>query len=200
MKGFAKLGVVVLFVAGLLFVSSAPTLAGEPTDAIRSAIDRGVEILKTAKLNDTKERAQVIDRLRPIVYPLFDFREMGQRSLGPQWRSISADQQNEFVTVFTKLLETSYADKIVLYEGQQVLYSGETMDGDFATVSTWLIAKDKQKYSVVYRVHKVDGKWRIYDVVVEDISLVNNYREQFRRALSKGSFGQLLATMKEKSA
>jgi phospholipid transport system substrate-binding protein len=199
MKGVAKLIVVLLFTAGLLFVNVGRTWAGEPTDAIRSAIDRGVEILKTANVTDTKERAQVIDRLRPIVYPLFDFREMAMRSLGSQWRSIGADQQTEFVTVFTKLLERSYADKIVLYGGQQVLYLGENIDGDFATVNTWLIAKDKQKYSVVYRLHKVDGKWRIYDVIVEDISLVNNYREQFRRAIAKGSFGQLLATMKEKA-
>lgn len=183
----------------LLAANCRWALAGEPTEAIRGAIDRGVEILKNAKLGDRKERAQVIDRLRQIVYPQFDFREMAMRSLGSHWRAIDAQQQKEFVAVFTKLLEKNYADEIDLYDGQQVIYTGETIDGVYAVVDSRLIGKDKQKYSVNYRLHKVDGKWRIYDVVVENISVVNNFREQFNRTILNSSFSQLLITMKQKA-
>ena len=174
--------------------------AGEPTEAIRDAVNRGVDVLKDGKLRDAKERAQLVERLRPIVYPVFDFREMAMRSLGAHWRQINPEQQNEFVAVFTKLLEKTYANQVDLYNGQQVNYTGETNDGDFATVTTQLIAKDKQKYSVVYQLHKLDGKWRIYDVVAENFSIVNNYREQFNRTILKTSFPALLDTMKQKAS
>jgi phospholipid transport system substrate-binding protein len=174
--------------------------AGEPTDAIRSAVDQGVEILKKAKLDSQKQRARVIDRLRQIVYPLFDFNEMAMRSLGPHWRRINAQQQKEFVSTFTALLEKTYADQIDLYDGQEVVYTGESVDGDYAQVDSRIIDKNGQTYSVAYRLHKVDGKWRIYDVIAENISLVNNYRSQFSRVIAKSSFEELLKTMKEKAS
>lgn len=174
-------------------------VAGEPTEAIRSAIDRGVDVIKGANLRDRKQRNEAIERLRPIVYPLFDFKEMAMRSLASHWRSIDGQQQSEFVGVFTRLLERTYADQIDLYNGQQVVYRGERIDGDYVEVDTQLIASDKQRYSLVYRLHRVDGKWRIYDVVAEGVSIVSNYRAQFARALNKSSFASLLDTMKQKA-
>lgn len=172
--------------------------AGEPTEAIRGAINQGVEILKSAKLDNQKQRSQVIDRLRQIVYPLFDFNEMAMRSLGAHWRKLTPEQRKQFVATFTALLEKTYADQIDVYDGQQVLYTGENIDGNYAQVESRIIDKKGQSYSVVYRLHRVDGKWKIYDVVAENISLVNNYRSQFNRVLSKSSFDELLATMKQK--
>ena len=173
--------------------------AGEPTEAIRGAVNQGVEILQNAKLDSQKQRAQVIDQLRQIVFPLFDFNEMAKRSLGANWRRANPQQQKEFVLTFTALLEKTYADQIDLYNGQKVVYSGESIDGDYAQVDSRIIDKDGQTYSVVYRLHKVDGKWKIYDVVAENISLVNNYRSQFNRVIAKSSFDDLLKTMKEKA-
>lgn len=172
--------------------------AGEPTDAIRTAIDQGVDILRNAKLDNTKQRAEVIDRLREIVYPLFDFNEMAKRSLGAHWRRLNAQQQKEFTTAFTQLLEKTYADQIDLYDGQKVAYIGETIDNDYAQVNTKVIAKNAQAYSVDYRLHRVDGKWRIYDVVAENISIVNNYRSQFNRVIVNSSFEELLKRIKNK--
>jgi phospholipid transport system substrate-binding protein len=174
--------------------------AGEPTEAIRGAVSQGVEILKNAKLDNPKERARVIDRLRQIVYPLFDFNEMSMRSLGANWRRLSPQQQKEFVSTFTALLEKTYADQIDLYNGQQVVYTGENIDGNYAQVESRIIDKNNQTYSVVYRLHKVDGKWKIYDVVAENISLVNNYRSQFNRVIARSSFEELLRTMKEQAS
>ena len=181
----------------ILLFSGKAANAGEPTEAIRGAVNQGVEILKSAKLDNQKQRVQVIDRLRQIVYPLFDFNEMAMRSLGPNWRRLNPQQQKEFASTFTALLEKTYADQIDLYDGQQVVYAGESVDGDYARVDSRIIDKKGQTYSVAYRLHKVDGKWRIYDVVAENISLVNNYRAQFNRVIAKSSFEELLKTMKQ---
>jgi phospholipid transport system substrate-binding protein len=188
-------------IAALMVVgSSRIAAAGEPTEAIRSAVSQGVEILSNAKLDNQQERAQVIDRLRQIVYPLFDFNEMSMRSLGANWRRLTPQQQQEFVSVFTALLEKNYADQIDLYNGQKVVYTGESIDGNYAQVDSRIIDKNNQTYSVVYRLHKTDGKWKIYDVVAENISLVNNYRSQFNRVIARSSFEELLRTMKEQAS
>jgi phospholipid transport system substrate-binding protein len=180
------------------FLSNGVVAAGEPTEAIRNAVNQGVEILKSAKLDNQKQRTQVIDQLRQIVYPLFDFNEMAMRSLGAHWRKLTPEQRKQFVSTFTALLEKTYADQIDVYDGQQVVYTGESIDSNYAQVDSRIIDKKGQSYSVAYRLQSVDGKWKIYDVVAENISLVNNYRSQFNRLLSKSSFEDLLATMNQK--
>ena len=184
----------------MLVYSGKSANAGEPTEAIRGAVNQGVEILKNAKLDGQKQRSQVIDRLRQIVYPLFDFNEMAMRSLGANWRRLTPQQRKEFVATFTALLEKTYADQIDLYNGQQVVYTGENIDGDYAQVDSRIIDKNGQTYSVIYKLHRVDGKWRIYDVVAENISLVNNYRAQFNRVIAKSSFEELLKMMKQQAS
>jgi phospholipid transport system substrate-binding protein len=183
----------------MLFFVALPLHAGAPTDEIRTAIDRGVQILKSAKLDTSKDRAPVIAQLREIVYPLFDFEEMAKRSLGSHWRRLGPQQQEEFVTAFTELLETTYADKIDLYEGQRVEYVGETIDKNYAEVNTRVIGKGGESYSVDYRLHQIGGKWRIYDVVAENISLVNNYRSQFNRVVVNSSVEELIKRIKQKT-
>ena len=190
---------VCIFAVLMVVWSGRPANAGEPTEAIRDAVNQGVEILNKAKLDNQKQRAQIIDRLRQIVYPLFDFNEMAMRSLGANWRRLNPQQRQEFVSTFTALLEKTYADQIDLYNGQKVVYSGESIDGNYAQVDSRIIDKDGQNYSVVYRLHRVDGKWRIYDVVAENISLVNNYRSQFNRVIARSSFEELLKTMTQKA-
>jgi phospholipid transport system substrate-binding protein len=186
-----------VFVLMILLWSSARVFAGTPTEEIRAAVTQGVDILKSARLDDPTQRTEVINRLRAIVYPLFDFREMAKRSLGSHWRRINRQQQEEFVASFTDLLEKTYADKIDLYDGQKVTYAGETIDKDFAVVSTKLIGKN-QSFSVDYKLQLVDGKWKIYDVVAENISLVNNYRSQFNRILANSSFDDLIQKIRSK--
>jgi phospholipid transport system substrate-binding protein len=183
----------------MLFFVALPLHAGAPTDEIRTAIDRGVQILKSAKLDTSKDRAPVIAQLREIVYPRFDFEEMAKRSLGSHWRRLDPQQQKEFVTAFTELLETTYADKIDLYEGQRVEYVGETIDKNYAEVNTRVIGKGGESYSVDYRLHQIGGKWRIYDVVAENISLVNNYRSQFNRVVVNSSVEELIKRIKQKT-
>jgi phospholipid transport system substrate-binding protein len=193
-----KLSVHLVLALSLMLCLAMPAVAGEPTDAIRAAIDQGVDILRNAKLDNSKQRSEVINRLREIVYPLFDFNEMAKRSLGAHWRRLNPQQQKEFVAAFTELLEKTYADQIDVYQGQKVAYTGETIDKDYAQVSSKVIAQNGQSYSVDYRLHRVDGKWRIYDVVAENISIVNNYRSQFNRVIVNSSFEELLKRIKNK--
>ena len=187
------------FVLGIFVISGfVPASAGEPTEQIRFAINKGVQILQEARLDVKKDRPKIIQRLREIVYPLFDFKEMAKRSLGSHWRQLNSKQQEEFSTLFTNLLEKSYADKIDLYDGQKVIYTQEDVDKDYAQVDTKVMGKNGEYFSVNYKLQRVDGKWRIYDVVVEAISLVNNYRSQFHRVIVNSSFQELIEKLKEK--
>ena len=187
-----------LFVLLILLSTSSRVFAGTPTEEIRTAVNQGIEILRGANLDDGRQRAEVIQRLRTVVYPLFDFREMAKRSLGSHWRRLNRQQQEEFVASFTELLEKTYADKIDLYDGQKVAYAGETIDKDFAVVNTKITGKN-QSFSVDYKLQLVDGKWKIYDVVAENISLVNNYRSQFNRILANSSFDDLIQRIRSKT-
>lgn len=194
-----KLTLCLLLSLTILFFSSRSATAGEPTEEIRNAINQGIEILNEAKRDKRKQRVETINRLRKIVFPLFDFNEMAKRSLGSHWRRLDPQQQKQFVSVFTELLEITYADKIDLYEGQKVSYTGEAVDKDYAQVETKVIGKNSQSYAVDYKLHRVGGKWRIYDVAAENISLVNNYRSQFHRVIVNSSFEELLKRIQEKS-
>ncbi len=190
----------VFFAAILVLWSSRAGAAGEATEEIRGAVNQGVLILKRTNLNDKKQKREAIDQLREVLYPLFDFEEMAKRSLGSEWRRLEPQKQKEFVSIFTRLLEKTYADKINLYNGQRVVYAGETVDKDSTQVDTKILDNKGQAFSVVYKLHRVDGKWKIYDLVVENISLVNNYRSQFRRVIVNSSLEELMEKMKEKAS
>jgi len=190
-----------LFLAAIvLLLSPRSSPAGEPTEQIRAAIDRGVEVLNEAKPDGAKAKPETIHRLKQVVYPLFDFEEMARRSLGTHWRRLPPERQKEFVALFTELLERTYANSINLYDGQKVIYTGETVDGDYAEVSTKIITKKGEAFSAVYKLRRVDGKWKVYDVVAEGISVVNNYRSQFNRVIVNLSLEDLMKTLREKTA
>lgn len=172
-----------------------PAPAGEPTEKIRTIVQSGVQVLETPNLSK-KER---VNRLRELVYPLFDFTEMAKRSLGPQWRRLTAAQQQEFVRVFREFLENVYAGQIDLYNGQKVVFSRELMDGRYAEVDSKVIDQKGEQYSVQYRLLQTEGGWKVYDIVVENVSLVNNYRSQFQRILTGSSYEELLKRLKQKA-
>jgi phospholipid transport system substrate-binding protein len=189
-----------LFVAAILPLLSPPSASpGEPTEAIRAAVNRGVEILNGAKTDGGKEMAGTIGRLKKVVYPLFDFEEMAKRSLGAHWRRLDPQRQKEFVTLFTDLLEKTYANSINLYDDQKVVYTGETIDQDYAEVGTKIVSKKEEAYSADYKLHRVAGKWKVYDIVAEGISVVNNYRSQFNRVIVNSSVEELMKKLKEKT-
>ena len=165
---------------------------------MRSTIDEVLKILNNPNLASSAAKEERRRRLRQVIYPRFDFAEMARRSLGSTWRRISPVEQQEFVRLFTQLLEESYVNNIESYHGDKILYGRETQEQEYAEVDTKLITKRGEEIAVNYKLHKIDGDWMVYDVVIENISLVNNYRAQFTRLLAKSSFAELLDTIREK--
>ena len=172
--------------------------AGVPTDQVRSTIDEVLKILNNPNLASQAAREERRSRLRQVIYRRFDFAEMARRSLGPTWRRISPAEQEEFVRLFTELLEESYVNNIESYHGEKILYGREIQEQEYAEVNTKLVTKRGEEIAVNYKLHKVDGDWMVYDVVIENISMVNNYRAQFTRLLAKSSFAELLDRIREK--
>jgi len=176
-------------------VSAAAAASG---DRIRETVDKLLTILKDPQLKGESKKTERRQKLKEVIGERFDFPEMAKRSLGSEWRRRSPEEQKEFVRLFTELLEQAYLDKIESYNGEKVQYLKEREDKDNAEVATKIIDNKGQEFSVNYRLHNVNGDWKVYDVVIEDISLVSNYRSQFNRVVAKGSFEELLTRMKEK--
>ena len=138
--------------------------------------------------------------MRSLIHSRFDFSEMARRSLGSHWKSLSRDEQREFVEVFTGLLEGTYTATIESYSSEKILYKRETREENYAQVDTRLITKRGEEVSINYRLHLFDGEWKVYDVVIENISLINNYRSQFSRVLADSPFDELLRRMRDKQS
>ncbi len=182
----------------LMLLPPSPIRAGEPTEGIRAAIDKGLAILNDESLG-TNGNNEHMERLREIVRPLFNFKEMARRSLGRHWRDMTPEDRTEFVAVFADLLEMTYAEKIDLYKGGEVSFIREVVDEDYARVDSKVKDNKGTDYSVSYRLLREDGDWRIYDVVVENVSLINNYRAQFGRIIRKSSYKELVERIRQKS-
>jgi phospholipid transport system substrate-binding protein len=183
----------------LLVLSMSAALAGAastPADQIQQTINKVLDVLKDPSLkNDKKSRLQ---RLKGIVEPQFDFAEMGKRSLGAQWQRRTPEEQREFVNLFTDLIENSYIDSIDSYDGEKVVVTNQKQDQNYAEVSTKIVTKKGEEYSVNYKLMNGNNGWKIYDVVIEEISLVNNYRSQFGRIISQSSYEDLMRKMRQK--
>jgi phospholipid transport system substrate-binding protein len=167
------------------------------TDQIRAAVEKVVAILRDPYLKPDARKNERQTKLRQAIEPNFDFEEMAKRSLGSHWQSRSPEEQARFVTLFTHLLEASYLDKIESYVGEKFLYLRETQEGGFVEVATKIIDQGEE-VAINYKLHSADGSWKIYDVLIENISLVNNYRSQLNRILATASFDELLTRLQEK--
>jgi len=182
----------------LLAVLSAPepALAGDPTDQIRGAIDRGIAILQRPDLKAKEKREERREALRKELFPSFFFEEMAKRSLGVHWKDRTPQEREEFTRLFRNLLENAYAGKIEGYKGEKILYRKESVDLPYAEVNTVIVMLQGDEIPVDYRVLKDGARWRIYDIVIEGVSLVNNYRSQFAGILQKSSYPDLVRRLK----
>ena len=181
-----------------LFVPSLLS-AGVPTDQLRETADKVLAILKDPNRKSEAKKEERRNELRQVIYPRFDFEDMAKRSLGTYWRGRTPEEQQDFVKTFSAILEKSYADKIESYNGEKIAYKSELLDKDYAEVDTKVVTKKGEEFAINYKLHLVSGVWKVYDLVIENISLVNNYRSQFSRILSTSSYGELMRRMKEKS-
>jgi len=194
---FLSSGMVLLLCISHLLMAM-PADAGVATEQTRATADKVLTILNNPELRSAERKSERREQLRAAIYPRFDFAEMAKRSLGSQWSRRSAQEQSEFVRLFSDLLEKSYIDKIESYNGEKITYTRENQDQDRAEVFTKVITKKGEEFSVTYTLHATNGEWKIYDVVIENISLVNNYRAQFNRILAKSSFDELLRKLQAK--
>jgi phospholipid transport system substrate-binding protein len=195
MKTLSAVGLGIL----LLLMESVSAAAGVPGDQVRQTTDKLLAILKDPQLKGESKKSERRDKLKEVLYQRFDFTEMAQRSLGSEWRRRSPEEQKEFVKLFTDLLERAYLDKIESYSGENFQYLKEREDdNNYAQVDTKIVDNKGQEFSVNYRLYNMKGDWKVYDVVIENVSLVNNYRAQFNRVLATSSYEELVNRMKGK--
>ena len=192
-QGLRRIGA--LFLLALLSTPEA-ALAGDPTDQIRGAIDRGIAILQRPDLKAKEKREERREALRKELFPYFNFGEMAKRSLGVHWKDRTPEEREEFIRLFRNLLENAYAGKIEGYKGEKILYRKESVDLPYAEVNTVIVTLQGDEIPVDYRVLKDGARWRIYDIVIEGVSLVNNYRSQFAGILQKSSYTELVRRLK----
>ena len=175
-----------------------PANAGVPTEQVRGTVDQVIAILQDPSLKAESKQKERREQLRRVIFARFDFAEMARRSLGREWRRRTPAEQQEFINLFTDLLQDSYIGTIESYSGDKVGYNRELQEKDSAEVQTTLMTRGEANYSINYRLRLVDKDWKVYDVVIENISVVNNYRSQFNRVISKSSYEELVRAMKEK--
>ncbi|MEJ2695864.1 MAG: ABC transporter substrate-binding protein [Candidatus Sulfobium sp.] len=179
----------------------ADATAQGPMDLIK----RTVEEARTVFNDNSLGPEQKIEKLREIAEQRFDFAEMSKRVLAGQWRKLSPKRRKEFVSLFSKLVEDVYSSKVRRYQKEikeqahdKVFYVDERIDEPYATVRTNIMTTAGAQVSVDYRLIRKGGEWLVYDVVVEGVSLINNYRTQFREIIGRGSYEDLLRRLKEK--
>jgi phospholipid transport system substrate-binding protein len=188
------LGLGTILVVGTVGTGFSASPAGEQ---VKATIDQVMEVLRDPKLQGAGKKAERREKLRQIVLPRFDFAEMGKRALGNNWNRYP-DKQGEFVTAFTQLLEDTYADQIEAANGEKVVYLNERTEKDYSEVDTKVISSKGEETPMTYKLHPVGSDWKVFDIVVENISIVNNYRSQFNRVLSNASLDELIKRIKEK--
>jgi phospholipid transport system substrate-binding protein len=182
----------------LLLAPPGSTLAGTASDQLKQSVEKIQTILADPSLKGEDKSANRRQQLKDAVHDRFAFDEMAKRSLGAQWQKRTPSEQQEFVRLFTDLLEGAYLSKLEEYSGEKIQFVNERQEKDFAEVNTKLINRKGEEFALDYRLLSVNGDWKVIDVVIENISLVNNYRSQFNRVLSRSSFEDLVQAMKEK--
>ena len=169
----------------------------DPVVVIKDAVDEIISILQDEKLGVPNRKAERKSRVVTIVEKKFDFREMSMRTLAKHWQERSPEEQDRFVFLFKTLLENTYIAKIETYSGEKVVFKKSALHGNKAIVYSELVRKNVET-PVNYKLKNSDDRWMVYDVEVEGVSLVNNYRTQFASILDKENFAGLLARLEEK--
>lgn len=180
------------------WVSALPAVAGGPTEAMKMTIDEVLGIIQDKELKQAPRAEERRKRLEQAVENRFDYQEMSRRALGAPWSTLEDKDKQEFVALFKTLLANSYADKVETYSGEGVQYLNERTEKDYAEVRTKMLT-GKTEIPLDYRLFNKGVEWRVYDVVVDGVSLVSNYRGQFSKILRSSTFPDLLEQLRKKS-
>jgi phospholipid transport system substrate-binding protein len=181
-----------LVTVAALLLAAVPAWAGPPTDSVREYTDAVVKALEDPSLKAADRRAAV----RKLASEAFDVQETARRALGPHWQQRTPAEREEFVQLFADLLERTYINKIDFYGGEKLKFTDEKLDGDIATVRGTVTTKQGTDVLVQARMHKRGERWLIYDIAIENISLISNYRAQFDRIIRTSSYGDLVKRLR----
>lgn len=176
----------------------ASVMAGGATDSVKGTIDEVLKILNDQELKAPARQEDRRQRLETVVAARFDYPEMSRRSLGAQWNQLSDKEKKEFVELFRTLLTNTYADRVETYSGEGVQYLNERTEKEYAEVRTKVLS-GKTEIPMDYRLLNKSNDWHVYDVVVDGVSLVNNYRGQFTKILHSSSYSDLVDQLRKKS-
>jgi phospholipid transport system substrate-binding protein len=186
-------------VAAWLLMAAATTSALSPLELVQNGTTRVITILQDPSYSGAIHAQKRRLAIRGVAEDLFDFSEMARRSMGKHWKDRTKGERDEFVRVFTDLLERTYVGVIESYAGEKLVYQGEWFDGAFAIVKTRIVFQQRgADLPIEYRLHQVGSRWAVYDVVVDGVSFVSNYRSQFDRVITTSSYGALVQKMRQK--
>lgn len=184
--------------AAWFLLAVSPVSAGSPTQIVQSAIERVVQVLLES---DTMQPGVVERRraeVRRIAERLFDFPEMARRSLARHWSDRTPLEREEFARLLRDLVERSYLARIEAYSSERLVYGPETIEGELATVRSRIQAGRRGEVAVYYRLHVVGGRWTVFDVLVDGVSLVASYRSQFDRVIQSSSYDALVRRLRQR--
>jgi phospholipid transport system substrate-binding protein len=186
----------VLGLFALLRWASTEAGAGEPTDQLRASVDQIIKVLDDPALKSESKAAERRAAVRKEAVVVFDFTETAKRALGRHWQGLSAQDRQEFTALFTDLIERAYLSKIERYSGEKIAYTGEAVDSGLATVRTRFVTNQGTEVPIDYRMQQKGDRWLVYDVSIEGVSLINNYRTQFDKIIQTSSYAELVRKLK----
>jgi phospholipid transport system substrate-binding protein len=193
-----RLWVPATFLSFLLSIPFA-VQAGEPMAQLSASINEFVTIMSNTSVAELQATG-LPEKARQLVFSRFDFSEMTKRSLGAHWKSMDQREQREFIAAFTQRLLVFYGKSVRSTGNEKIQFTREVRDGQQASVETQVISGNGDQTPIDYRLRDVDGQWMVYDVVIDNVSLVNNYRSQFERVIAKTSVQDLLRRMKNQDS
>jgi len=189
----------------LLVTAAAASTSMAPRDVVQSAVVRVIQTIEESNQKGPEAQhaarpsnEKVRQEIRRIAAELFDFDEISRRALSRHWAGRTPAEQAEFTALFTDLLERTYIGRIESYSGEKIVYTGELVDGDYATVRSRVVTRRKTEMALDYRLHRAGGRWKVYDVVIDGVSFVSTYRSEFNRVIQSHSWDELMDRLRKK--
>ena len=198
MDGVYLLRAVVFFFLSIII--SAPALAEGPTERIKETTDKIIALVGDPALKAPDRAGERKRLIRQAVDERFDWEDMSRRTLARHWARRTEEEKKIFTDLFGKLLERTYLDKVEGYSGEKVLYESESVDEDYGVVRVKIITRNETEIPVEYRVKERGGDWQVYDISIEGVSLINNYRTQFNSIIVRSSYKNLIKKLRVKVA
>ncbi|HSE90880.1 MAG TPA: ABC transporter substrate-binding protein [Candidatus Binatia bacterium] len=185
-------------ILSVLFLTFAANVAAEDAkEQLQGTIDRVIEVLQTIRSSEDIEKNKGL--VRQILMPRFDFAAMAEKSLGNRWKDLDG-MEEEFVSTFTDFVEHSYMSTLGSYRGEKVVYDRDRSDGESAEVDTRVVGGRGTPIKIAYKLHLTGGQWMVYDAIIDDVSVVGNYRSQFARILRTASLEELIQNLRAKAS